>query len=142
LLGQLYGDGEEGDLSDSAPDVARWLGDIRHYFPDSVVQMMQHDALDKYKLRKLLDHPDLIEKIESVIPPTPHKPENKKILVLTKLVDHAKLLNKLIPNSVVITGSTAKKIRKEMYKEFKEKIVNFTEDTAKSEKVIIKDGLG
>lgn len=64
LLSQIYGDSDEGDLSDSAPDVARWLGDIRDYFPASVVQMMQHDALDKYKLRKLLNHPELMAEVE------------------------------------------------------------------------------
>lgn len=64
LLSQLYGEGDAGDLSDSAPDIARWLGDIRHYFPESVAQMLQQDVLDKYKLRKLLAHPELVEKIE------------------------------------------------------------------------------
>ena len=34
-------------LGASAPSVARWLGDIRTYFPASVVQVMQRDAIDR-----------------------------------------------------------------------------------------------
>ena len=33
-----------GGLGSSAPSVARWLGDIRSYFPSSVVSVMQKDA--------------------------------------------------------------------------------------------------
>ncbi len=48
-LGQLYGDEEtslsrRGGLGRGAPNVARWLGDIRKYFPVSVVRVMQKDA--------------------------------------------------------------------------------------------------
>ncbi|MDJ0754273.1 MAG: VWA domain-containing protein [Ardenticatenaceae bacterium] len=64
LLDQIYGESDDGDLSDSAPDIARWLGDIHRYFPDSVAQILQQDALDKYKLRKLLAYPELIQEIE------------------------------------------------------------------------------
>ena len=46
-LEALYGDSTGGDLSDSNPDIARWLGDIRTYFPAEVVQVMQQDALNK-----------------------------------------------------------------------------------------------
>ena len=63
-LETLYGDGEEGDLGDSAPDIARWLGDIRAYFPDNVVRIMQRDALQRFKLRKVLDQPQLLAAIE------------------------------------------------------------------------------
>ena len=63
-LEMLYGDGEEGDLSDSAPDIARWLGDIRAYFPDNVVRIMQRDALKRFKLRNVLDQPELLAAIE------------------------------------------------------------------------------
>ena len=63
-LETLYGDGDEGDLSDSAPDVARWLGDIRGYFPENVVRIMQRDALQRFKLRRVLDEPELLAAIE------------------------------------------------------------------------------
>lgn len=63
-LEALYGDVKGGDLSDSNPDIARWLGDIRTYFPDSMVQIMQQDALKKLNLRKLLAQSDFLEAIE------------------------------------------------------------------------------
>ncbi|CAM5385466.1 hypothetical protein SNARM312S_01456 [Streptomyces narbonensis] len=43
-----------GGLGGSAPSVARWLGDIRTYFPSSVVQVMQRDAIDRLGLATLL----------------------------------------------------------------------------------------
>ncbi len=38
--------GRRGGLGPSAPSVATWLGDIRRYFPSTVVQVMQRDAVD------------------------------------------------------------------------------------------------
>ena len=35
-----------GGLGRSSPQVARWLGDIRRYFPTTVVQVMQRDAIE------------------------------------------------------------------------------------------------
>lgn len=63
-LGALYGDSHGGDLSQSSPDVARWLGDIRSYFPDDVVQVMQGDALRRMNPRRLIEHPELLEQVE------------------------------------------------------------------------------
>jgi len=51
-------------LGASAPTVARWLGDIRTYFPSTVVQVMQRDAIDRLNLRELLLEPELLESIE------------------------------------------------------------------------------
>ena len=51
-------------LGASAPTVARWLGDIRSYFPSTVVQVMQRDAIDRLNLRQLLLEPELLESIE------------------------------------------------------------------------------
>jgi Mg-chelatase subunit ChlD len=48
----------------SAPRVARWLGDIRTYFPSTVVQVMQRDAIDRLNLRQLLLEPEMLETIE------------------------------------------------------------------------------
>ncbi|MBC2874776.1 MULTISPECIES: VWA domain-containing protein [Streptomyces] len=59
------GDGRRsGGLGASAPRVARWLGDIRSYFPASVVQVMQRDALDRLGLTALLLEPELLEAVE------------------------------------------------------------------------------
>ena len=43
-----------GGLGSSAPRVARWLGDIRTYFPTSVVQVMQRDAIERLQLTSML----------------------------------------------------------------------------------------
>jgi len=53
-----------GGLAASAPAVARWLGDIRRYFPSGVVQVMQRDAIDRLDLRRLLLEPEMLAAIE------------------------------------------------------------------------------
>ena len=63
-LDALYGEARGGDLSASMPDVARWLGDVRAYFPEPVVQMMQRDALARLTTRQLVEHPDLLAQVE------------------------------------------------------------------------------
>ena len=51
-------------LGASAPSVARWLGDIRTYFPSTVVQVMQRDAIDRLNLRLLLLEPEMLSSVE------------------------------------------------------------------------------
>ncbi|WP_194893361.1 VWA domain-containing protein [Catenulispora pinisilvae] len=51
-------------LGTSSPQVARWLGDIRNYFPQTVVQVMQRDAIDRLNLRQLLLEPEMMESVE------------------------------------------------------------------------------
>lgn len=72
-LGALYESGEggagsgadrRGGLGGSAPRVARWLGDIRTYFPSTVVQVMQRDAIERLRLTQLLLEPELLESVE------------------------------------------------------------------------------
>src|SRR4051794_15593729 len=72
-LAALYdGDAEEGagrarragGLGSSAPGVARWLGDIRTYFPTSVVQVMQRDAIERLNLTSMLLEPELLDSIQ------------------------------------------------------------------------------
>jgi VWA domain containing CoxE-like protein len=76
-LAALYdgdGDGDGGSgarspgrgsgLGASAPRVARWLGDIRQYFPSTVVQVMQRDAIDRLNLRQLLLEQEMLENLE------------------------------------------------------------------------------
>lgn len=67
-LSALYNDpqqnGKKGGLGGSAPNVARWLGDIRTYFPTSVVQVMQKDALERLNLHQMLLQPELLESVE------------------------------------------------------------------------------
>jgi Mg-chelatase subunit ChlD len=71
--------------------VARWLGDIRGYFPSSVVQVMQRDAIDRLNLRQLLLEPELLSSIE----PDVH------------LVGTLLSLNKVMPET---TKSTARQV--------------------------------
>lgn len=70
-LGTLYGNGDgiegqrrQGNLASSAPRVARWLGDIRQYFPTPVVRILQQDAIERLNLRQLLLEPELLSQLE------------------------------------------------------------------------------
>ena len=53
-----------GGLARSAPAVARWLGDIRRYFPTPVVQVLQRDAVERLDLHQLLLEPELLDELE------------------------------------------------------------------------------
>src|SRR5215510_7228638 len=63
-LQALYDSERKKDLGTSSPNVARWLGDIRTYFPSSVVKVMQKDALDRLNLRQMLLEPEMLEQVE------------------------------------------------------------------------------
>ncbi|MEV5601154.1 VWA domain-containing protein [Streptomyces sp. NPDC052299] len=63
--GGRSGSGRSAGLGASAPSVARWLGDIRTYFPSSVVQVMQRDAIDRLGLSALLLEPEMLEAVEA-----------------------------------------------------------------------------
>ena len=74
-LAALYGGGDgpgrggrggvrSAGLGGSAPQVARWLGDIREYFPRSVVQLMQQDAIERLGLAGLLLEPEMLAAVE------------------------------------------------------------------------------
>lgn len=45
--------------------------------------------------------------------------ENKKILILTRRIEHAAILGRMIKNSVVITGETCSDARKQLFDDFK-----------------------
>lgn len=64
VLEALYDSDRKGSLGSSSPKVNRWLGDIRKYFPSSVVQIMQKDALDRLNMERMLLEPELLETIE------------------------------------------------------------------------------
>ena len=64
VLEALYDTERKGGLGGSSPNVNRWLGDIREYFPTSVVQVMQKDALERLDLNQMLLEPELLEAIE------------------------------------------------------------------------------
>lgn len=71
-LAAVYGDGangggRRGSLNSSAPNVTRWLGDIRQYFPSSVVRVIQQDAIERLGLRQLLLEPEVLQAVEADI---------------------------------------------------------------------------
>ena len=67
-LGALYDPPEpgrrKGSLGASSPSVARWLGDIRSYFPTSVVTVLQKDAIARLDLKALLFEKEVLATIE------------------------------------------------------------------------------
>jgi Mg-chelatase subunit ChlD/uncharacterized protein YidB (DUF937 family) len=63
-LQALYDSDRQGGLGSSAPSVARWLGDIREYFPSSVVQVMQHDAIERLDMKRLLLEPEVLDSLQ------------------------------------------------------------------------------
>jgi Mg-chelatase subunit ChlD len=64
VLDALYDTDRKGGLGSSSPNVNRWLGDIRRYFPTPVVQLLQRDALQRLGLQRMLLEPELLEAIE------------------------------------------------------------------------------
>jgi len=65
VLEALYDSDRSAGLGSSSPNVNRWLGDIRQYFPKSVVQVLQKDALERLKLHQMLLEPETLETVEA-----------------------------------------------------------------------------
>jgi Mg-chelatase subunit ChlD len=96
-LHALYDSDKRGGLGSSAPNVARWLGDIREYFPASVVQVMQRDAIERLDLKSLLMEPEMLETLEpdvhlvadliSLSGSIPAKTRDTARMVVRKVVD-------------------------------------------------------
>jgi VWA domain containing CoxE-like protein len=63
-LEALYQSDRQGNLGKSSPNINKWLGDIRKYFPKTVVQVMQRDALDRLGLKQMLLEPELLSTLE------------------------------------------------------------------------------
>lgn len=62
-LEALYNTGKKGGLGPSSPNVSRWLGDVREYFPASVVKVIQQDALKRLNLTAMLTEPEMLETV-------------------------------------------------------------------------------
>jgi len=62
------GSGDESvrgaDLGASAPTLNRWLGDIRSYFEEDVVAVIQKDAIERCGLDQLLFEPETLESVQ------------------------------------------------------------------------------
>lgn len=62
-LEAVYDGDRHGDLSASAPKVSRWLGNIREFFPQTVVQVIQRDAIQRLNLTTLLTEKEMLETV-------------------------------------------------------------------------------
>lgn len=58
------GKDRRGGRGAGKPSVARWLGDIRKYFPSTVVQVMQNDAMERLHLKEMLLQPEMLELVQ------------------------------------------------------------------------------
>ncbi|MFD7751480.1 VWA domain-containing protein [Streptomyces sp. NPDC059757] len=119
-LNALYGGGgrpggrggsdRSAGLGGSAPSVARWLGDIRTYFPSSVVQVMQRDAIDRLGLSALLLEPEMLEAVEADV----------------HLVGTLLSLNKAMPET---TKETARAVVRKVVDDLEKRLANRTRAT-------------
>ena len=105
VLEALYDSERSAGLGSSSPKVARWLGDIRTYFPSSTVRVMQQDALDRLKLTQMLFEPEMLEQVEADV----H-------LVATLLS-----LSSVIPEK---TKETARHVVRKVVEELERKLAN------------------
>ena len=119
-LEALYDSDRRGGLGPSSPNVARWLGDIRTFFPSSVVQVMQQDALKRLNLTQMLFEKEMLENVEpdvnlvatlmTLSRVIPDKTKDTARQVVRKVVDE--LMKKLAqPTQQAITGSLNKSVR-------------------------------
>lgn len=51
-------------LGASAPRLAKWLGDVRTFFPPDVVSVIQADAIERKGLTQLLFEPELLSQVK------------------------------------------------------------------------------
>ncbi|WP_257001841.1 VWA domain-containing protein [Streptomyces albidoflavus] len=102
--------GPGAGLGGSAPSVARWLGDIRTYFPGSVVQVMQRDAIDRLGLAALLLEPEMLEAVEADV----------------HLVGTLLSLNKAMPEE---TKETARAVVRKVVEELEKRLASRTRTT-------------
>lgn len=107
-------------MGPSMPNVSRWLGDIRTYFPSSTVRVMQQDALERLNLRQMLMQPEMLEAIDadvhfvatllSLSRVIPEKTKETARTVVRKVVDD--LMRKLQARTVqAVRGSLNRSTR-------------------------------
>lgn len=104
-LNALYDSEKTGGLGSSSPNVNRWLGDIRKYFPATCVRIMQKDAMELLGLEQMLLEPEMLEAVEADI----------------NLVGTLMSLNKVIPDK---TKDTARAVVRKVVDELEKKLRN------------------
>ncbi len=105
VLEALYDGERKGGLGSSSPNVNRWLGDIRKYFPKSIVQVMQKDAMERLGMKRMLMEPELLEAAE---------PDVNLVATLLSL-------NKVIPNK---TRDSARAVVKKVVQDLEKRLKN------------------
>lgn len=108
--GQGKGGGRRGGLGGSAPRVASWLGDIREFFPSSVVQVIQKDAFERLGLKQMLLEPEFLAALEADV----------------HLVADLIALRSAMPEK---TKDTARQVVAKVVKELMEKLESRTTET-------------
>lgn len=117
----VYDSDRRGGLGSSAPKVSRWLGDIREFFPQTVVQIIQRDAIKRLNITSLLTEKEMLE---TVVPDVhlvatlmslsrviPEKNKEMARQVVRKVVDE--LLRKLsAPTQQAVTGALNRSARR------------------------------
>ncbi|WP_454980138.1 VWA domain-containing protein [Capnocytophaga haemolytica] len=58
------GSGRGTGLGKSAPNLAKWLTDVRNFFPPDVVSIVQADAIERKGLTKLLFEPETLKNVK------------------------------------------------------------------------------
>lgn len=120
-LEAVYDSDRRGGLGSSAPKVSRWLGDIREFFPQTVVQVIQRDAIKRLNLTSLLTEKEMLE---TVVPDVhlvatlmslsrviPEKNKEMARQVVRTVVDE--LLRKLsAPTQQAVTGALNRSSRR------------------------------
>jgi hypothetical protein len=56
--------GKGAGKGSSSPNIAKWLVDVRRFFPEDVVSIVQSDAIEKKGLTKLLFEPETLKNIK------------------------------------------------------------------------------
>lgn len=119
-LEALYDAEKKGGLGASSPNVSRWLGDIRTYFPNTVVKVMQQDALKRLDLTSMLLEKEMLENVEADVHLVatlmtlsrviPSKTKDTARQVVRKVVEE--LMKKLAqPMQQAVTGSLNRSTR-------------------------------
>ena len=105
VLSALYDGERSAGLGGSSPNVTRWLGDIRTYFPSTAVRVMQQDALERLNLTQMLLEPEMLEQVDADV----------------HLVSTLLSLSKVIPEK---TKDTARQVVRKVVEELERKLSN------------------
>lgn len=97
---------------------------IKDYMPEELIKDWEHECkgdlinptkdYNKYYERFIMNNTYRNNKIVEIV----NSNKGKKILILTKLIEHGRMLNSLIPNSKHLYGDTEKEEREKMFNDF------------------------